>query len=99
MTTHWTVKDANGEFLAHFTSASPLEVARKVVPTHYDAFRLHVSSSYRDLFERAARQILDGEVRQIVRVKGTVRAARIEERPAHAFPSDGLGNDCTTACE
>jgi len=32
MTAHWTVKNASGELLANFSSVSPLEVARKVVP-------------------------------------------------------------------
>ena len=58
MTRVWTVKNGNGEVLSHFTSASPLEVGRKLVPAHYDAFRLQVSSSYRELFERAVKQIL-----------------------------------------
>jgi hypothetical protein len=32
MTAHWTVKNASGELLTNFSSVSPLEVARKVVP-------------------------------------------------------------------
>jgi len=35
---------------SHFTSASPLEVGRKLVPAQYGVFRLQVSSSYRELF-------------------------------------------------
>ena len=73
MAAYWTVKDATGEMLSEFTSASALEVARKVVPAHYDAFRLHVSSSYRELFERTLKQILEREDWQIVRVKRPVR--------------------------
>jgi len=42
--TAWTVKDNAGQLLPAFVCASRLEVGRKVVPTHYDAFRLHVSS-------------------------------------------------------
>jgi hypothetical protein len=69
MNAGWTVRDRNGELLSHFACASPLEVARKVVPGHYDAFRLHVSSSYRQLFDRALQQILEREDWQIVRMK------------------------------
>jgi hypothetical protein len=73
MTFIWTVKNANGELIPHFTSASALEVARKVVPAHYDAFRLQVSSSYRELFERALKQILEHEDWRIVRLRGSRR--------------------------
>ena len=73
MAAYWTVKDGTGEMLSEFTSASALEVARKVVPAHYDAFRLHVSSSYRELFERTLKQILEREDWQIMRVKRPVR--------------------------
>jgi hypothetical protein len=67
MTRVWPVKNGNGEVLSHFTSASPLEVGRKLVPAHYDAFRLQVSSSYRELFERAVKQILKDQDWRIVR--------------------------------
>ena len=70
MTRVWTVKNGSGEVLSHFTSASPLEVGRKLVPAHYDAFRLQVSSSYRELFERAVKQILKDQDWRIVRVPG-----------------------------
>jgi hypothetical protein len=68
MTRAWTVKNGNGEALPHFASASPLEVGRKLVPVHYDAFRLQVSSSYRELFERAVKQVLKDQDWRIVRV-------------------------------
>lgn len=68
MKANWTVRDRNGVFLPQFACASALDVARKVVPGHYDAFRLHVSSSYREVFERALRQILEREGWQIVRM-------------------------------
>jgi hypothetical protein len=66
---HWTVKNASGELIANFGSISRLEVARKVVPVRDDAFRLHVSPSYRELFDRALRQIVERRDWQIVRVK------------------------------
>jgi len=39
---------------------------RALVPAHYDAFRLHVSSSYRELFDRAVTQVLKREGWEIV---------------------------------
>jgi hypothetical protein len=40
----WTVKDRKG------IAGTPREVARKIVRVPYDAFRLEVSRSYRELF-------------------------------------------------
>jgi len=65
----WAVKDRNGELLDDLTGATRLEVGRKVVPSRYDAFRLQVSSSYRELFDRALAQVLQRENWEIVRVK------------------------------
>jgi hypothetical protein len=64
--TAWTVRDSKGQLLPHFVAGSRLEVARKVVPTHYDAFRLQVSSSYRAMFNRDLKVVLEREVWQIV---------------------------------
>jgi hypothetical protein len=99
MAAMWTVKDANGELLAHFMGASLLEVARKVVPVRYDAFRLHVSTSYRELFERALKQILQREDWRIVPLKGT-RTARSTEtvRSGCVVQSDEFATDCSVAC-
>ena len=47
MTSVWTIKNENGEVLSPFTGVSPLEVRRKLVPAHYDAFRLQVLSTRR----------------------------------------------------
>ena len=69
MAATWTVRNGNGEVLENFTAASRLEVARKVVPTRNDAFRLRVSSSYREVFDRALAHILDREHWEIVRVR------------------------------
>jgi hypothetical protein len=67
MTTTWTVKDRAGHHLSGYDSHSRLEVGRKLVPSHFDAFRLEVSASYRELFERAVAQILQREGWEIVR--------------------------------
>jgi len=75
--TTWMVKDSSGQLLADLAGASRLDVGRKVVPTPYDAFRLHVSSSYRELFDRALSQALERRGWEIVRV-------RAQREPAHA---------------
>jgi hypothetical protein len=67
--TAWTVRDSNGQLLADFTCGSRLDVGRKVVPAHYDAFRLRVSQSYRELFDRALSQILARKGWEIVRIR------------------------------
>ena len=67
--TAWTVRDSNGQLLADFAAGSRLDVGRKLVPGHYDAFRLHVSSSYRELFDRALGQILERKGWEIGRVR------------------------------
>jgi len=64
----WGIEDSNGQVLHDFACSSRLDVGRKVVPAHYDAFRLQVSSSYRELFERAVTQVLEREGWQIVRI-------------------------------
>ena len=68
MTTAWTVKDSNGRLLAAFLAGTRLEVARKVVAKPCDAFRLEVSTSYRELFERALNRVLGREGWQIVAI-------------------------------
>jgi hypothetical protein len=77
MAAAWTVRDDNGQLLADFVGASPLDVGRRIVPTRYDAFRLHVSASYREMFNRAVAQVLEREGWQIVRVRAPARAGRI----------------------
>jgi hypothetical protein len=68
MTAAWTVKAGNGELLAQFSAASPLEVGRRIVPARYDAFRLHVSPSYREVFDRAVAKVLAQEGWSIVKM-------------------------------
>jgi hypothetical protein len=78
MAAAWTVRDSNGQLLADFVGASPLDVGRRIVPTRYDAFRLQVSSSYREAFDRAVTQVLQRQGWQIVRVKATARATQAQ---------------------
>jgi len=75
----WTVRDREGNLLPCFTAASRLEVERRVVPTHYDAFRLHVSSSYREIFARDVARVLAHKDWQVVRIRG-----KPPRRPARA---------------
>jgi hypothetical protein len=69
MTAAWMVKDSNGQLLSNLTGASRLDVGRKLVPTRFDAFRLEVSSSYREMFERTLSQVLERKGWEIVRVR------------------------------
>jgi hypothetical protein len=88
MTAAWTVRDNNGHLLADFVCPSRLEVGRKVAPAHYDAFRLQVSSSYRELFDRAVRQALERRGWEIVRVgerkRTTGRSHCLDDHPIAA---------------
>jgi hypothetical protein len=72
----WTVKDSQGHLLPHLIGGSRLEVGRKIVPTRYDAFRLEVSSSYREVFNHELNTVLDRQDWQIVPVKGRKVARR-----------------------
>ena len=57
--TTWAVKDHNGQILPDFRGSSRIEVGCRVLPARYDVFRLHVSASYRELFDRALQQVLE----------------------------------------
>jgi hypothetical protein len=67
MTTTWTVRDRVGHRVPGYDGHSRSEVGRKLVPSRFDAFRLEVSLSYRELFERAVAQILRRKGWEIVR--------------------------------
>jgi hypothetical protein len=69
----WAVIDKSGEHVSPFIAASPREVGRKVVGNRYDAFRLEVSPSYRELFDRDVQAILVRENWRIVPVKRRAR--------------------------
>jgi hypothetical protein len=74
----WTVKDSNGHLRPDLMAGSRMDVGRKVVPTPYDAFRLQVSSSYREMFDRAVNQVLERKGWEIVRVEECASPARDE---------------------
>ena len=69
MSAIWAVRDSNGDLLESLMGSSRLEVGCMILPARYDAFRLRVSSSYRELFDRALGQVLERQRWQIVRVK------------------------------
>jgi hypothetical protein len=69
----WTVKNSKGELLPGFIAGSSREVGRKIVRARYDAFRLEVSASYRELFDRDLNSVLQREGWQIVPLKRRTR--------------------------
>ena len=85
MNAAWTVRDNNGHLLADFAAGSRIEVGRKLVPQRYDAFRLHVSASYRELFERALSQILQRNGWEIVRIRPQRTASCAASAPIPAL--------------
>ncbi len=94
MAAAWTVKDSNGQLIDRFVAPSRIEVGRKVVSARYDAFRLQVSASYRELFERALAGVLERERWQIVRVKSPGNPVR---RPQYAPVRVGIQSELCTA--
>ena len=52
--------------MTRFVGGSRFEVGRKLLGNRYDAFRLQVSSSYREIFDRELRNVLEREDWQIV---------------------------------
>ena len=78
MTAQWTVRDGDGGLRPEFTGASALEVGRRILPVRYDAFRLQVSSSYREHFNRAVSEMLEREGWEIVRIRSPRRASRLD---------------------
>jgi hypothetical protein len=72
----WTIKDGEGRVLPCFTGASRLEVECKVVSARYDAFRLHVSSSYREMFARDLANVLTHKGWRVVRTRNSRRVRR-----------------------
>src|SRR5262249_50410058 len=76
----WTVKDCAGHELRHFTGTSRFDAGRRLVPTHYDAFRLHVSQSYREMFDRELTKVLSEKRWQIIRKRTKTRCTNITNR-------------------
>lgn len=87
--TVWAIRNGSGRILPEFAGASHQEVGRKVLPTRYDAFRLQVSPSYREVFDRAVRHALDRQGWEIVRVNR--RMMQSENQTAAQLRGQKLG--------
>ena len=87
----WTVKDSAGEVVPAFIGASRLDVERKVVPTYYDAFRLHVSQSYREVFDRELAKLLSHKRWRIIHIR---TSARRTKAPRLSEQDDSLTSRC-----
>ena len=74
----WTVKDSKGELLPGFIAGSRREVAQKIVPARYDAFRLEVSPSYREMFDRDLKTVLARAVRGTDRQFAAMQQLRLQ---------------------
>jgi hypothetical protein len=61
-------------------AGSRQDVARKVVRNRYDLFRLQVSSSYRELFDRDVKSVLKHQNWKIVPLPRRTRARRRNDR-------------------
>ena len=90
--TVWAIKDSNGQVLLDFMCASPLDVERKVVPVRYDPFCLRVSSSYREVFDRAVNQVLDRDGWRIVRIGRRKAAMRVGPTRASVGSGSAAGS-------
>jgi hypothetical protein len=65
----WTVRNSEGQLIPGLMAGSRRDVGRKIVPTRYDAFRLQVSSSYREAFDRDLEKVLAQKAWRIVPVR------------------------------
>jgi len=84
--TTWAVKDDNGEILPDLRGSSRIEVGCRILPARYDVFRLHVSTSYRELFDRALQHVLEQNRWQMVEIKRRKLSVRLRNvvRDSHA---------------
>lgn len=80
MTAGWTVRDGNGELLPHFLARTRQEVGRKLARKRYDPFRLQVSSSYREVFDREVNSVLQLKNWEIVPLKRRTPSRRRNDR-------------------
>jgi hypothetical protein len=87
----WTVKDSTGHLVPNFTGTSRLDVERRLVPTYYDAFRLHVSPSYREIFDRELAKVLSDKHWRIIRIRTSVRRTKASRLGAQ---DNGLASGC-----
>ena len=87
----WTVKDSTGHVVRNFTGTSRLDLERRLVPTYYDAFRLHVSPSYREIFDRELSKVLSDKRWRIIRIH---TSACRTKTPRLSAQDNGLVSGC-----
>jgi hypothetical protein len=90
--TTWAVKDHNGQILPDLRGSSRFEVGCRVLPARYDVFRLHVSASYRELFERALQHVLEQNRWRIIEIKHRSLPARLRNGVATAMQQPPRGS-------
>jgi len=89
VTAAWTVRNSEGELLSHLAGRSRMDVARKIVSRPFDAFRLEVSSSYREAFNRDLSRVLERQNWQVVSVRQKRKSPRrADERLAVREPEE-----------
>lgn len=66
----------------NFTGTSRLDLGRKLVSTHYDAFRLLVSHSYREVFDRELGKVLSDKCWRIIRKRTNTRRTKAHQLSA-----------------
>ena len=72
----WTVKDSTGHVVPNVTGTSRIDLERRLVPTCYDAFRLHVSPSYREIFDRELATVLSDKRWRVIRIRTSARRTK-----------------------
>jgi len=87
----WTVKNSTGHVVPNLTGTSRLDLERRLVPTYYDAFRLHVSPSYREIFDRELAKVLSDKRWRIMRIRSSARRTK----PPRLSAQD---NDLASGC-
>ena len=74
----WTVRDCAGHEVPTLTGTSRLDVGRRLLPSHYDAFRLHVSHSYREVMDRELAKVLSDKSWRIIRKRTNSRRTKAQ---------------------
>lgn len=83
MSAVWALIDSSGHSVPGLVGTSRIELGRTLLPGRYDPFRLHVSASYREMFERDLTRFLAQNGWQIARVKRRRRAPALASDLAH----------------
>jgi hypothetical protein len=87
----WTVKDSTGHVVPNLVGTARLDVERRLVSAYYDAFRLHVSPSYREIFDRELAKVLSDKRWRIIRTR---TSARRTKTPRLSAQDNDLASGC-----